>query len=51
MVLFFIVLVAMVASIPVSSWIFETLMGSVTKAAYSSAFDDIVQNYHEDKSR
>lgn len=50
MVLFFILLVAIVVSIPVSNWMFETLVRSVTKAAYSSAFDDIVKNYDGQKS-
>ena len=48
MTTFFIVVVAMIGSVPASRWVFDTLMGTANDAAYRAAFADIVDKYYED---
>lgn len=48
MTTFFIVVVAMIGSVPASRWLFDTLMGTANDAAYRAAFADIVDKYYED---
>ena len=51
MITFFIVVVAMIASVPVSRWLFDTIMGTANEVAYQAAFADIIDNYYEDTTR